>query len=1105
MKIKLLLVLTIALSCLTSFAQNTDGDSYANYNDLDDDNDGILDTDEANAATAGSFSWNHNATGSNINLDYINPNLAGWFLNGSSNESHNGITVNTTSSIDQVSNIASNTFTQAVTNGEYIQYSFTVSSAAIQTKLKRLRCYWPSESIGDSYQVGLKISDDNFVSSTLLNQDIDLARVPTANTYFTLFTGNYTLKQNTTYTVRIYMYNVNSGSSSNNYSIWDDFSVHVDSSQAKDTDNDGIFDHLDTDSDNDGCPDALEGDATNTQIGYSNLDINNRIIGGVDSNGIPTIASGGQDIGTSTDAYERATECNPCHSDNPEYVDTDGDTIGNFCDIDDDNDGILDTTECPSFSLNNLNALVGNESNLQVGAFLLNPNAINVNGVSYDVVVEITEMYKPTGTLEVYTSGSGTKNLRFKGIKSIEDPYVLYKISVVSSGSATVGTPQGTLVTLNDFTLNLPDLDSGSSQFSDLSGYETSNIPNQVLLGTEVYPAQFVNGGGPSSTFQIYGTDFDNGSEFSSNINYQMSLFYNSFSSQTFLFGVTGSNTNNSNRIFFNILRVACDPDNDNVSNEYDIDSDNDGIPDHVEAQPTIGYISPSGTGASMTDTNFDGLDDAFGASFISPQDTDQDGIPDYLDLDTDADGVPDIEENGMANTITLFSDADNDGLDIIFEGTNSNDPFDVNDDIDNPTDLSVLPDTDGDLSLGGDLDYRDNLDVFYPSASIDFDGVDDYLDTDPFITNWTRGTIMAWVKIENSSTGNLPTLHSIAGQESMRLYITKGRVPAFVVLTQAQITAASNYPADNIQVQPNPLDNIILDNNRWYHVAGVFDAASQTVKLYLNGKLLNTVTHPHLNSELLTTNFNGSQHIYSTRNFTIGRYPTNTSEAGFGHFGGHIDEVRIFNQALSDMQIQQMVHQEIENNGGNIKGKIIPKDIKDLESSAKVAWNDLEAYYPMTDIIDAGKTLDYSNNNHIGILHNITTVQPQTAPMPYVTSDHGDWTNQSTWLHGDVWDIVNPLELTDWSIIDVKHNIFTNYSNTSLGLIIDNNKTLTINGDNQINNSWYLELNGTLDLQDDSQLVQGIHSDLLTSANGRVLRRQEGTSNVYRYNYWSS
>ena len=97
----------------------------------------------------------------------------------------------------------------------------------------------------------------------------------------------------------------------------------------EDTDNDGIVDFLDLDSDNDGCPDAQEGGAffASTQIA------NDTLIGGIQANGVPTIAGTGQSVNFAQDSLS-----NSC-------IDTDMDGVPDVADIDDDNDGVLDIDE----------------------------------------------------------------------------------------------------------------------------------------------------------------------------------------------------------------------------------------------------------------------------------------------------------------------------------------------------------------------------------------------------------------------------------------------------------------------------------------------------------------------------------------------------------------------------------------------------------------------------------------------------------------------------------------------------------------------------------------------------------------------------------------
>ncbi len=121
--------------------------------------------------------------------------------------------------------------------------------------------------------------------------------------------------------------------------------------------------------------------------------------------------------------------------------------------------------------------------------------------------------------------------------------------------------------------------------------------------------------------------------------------------------------------------------DADPYPDYLDIDSDDDGIPDNIEAQTTAGYILPG-----IVDTDGDGLVNTydniigFGGSGIFVYDHDMDGTPDYRDADTDADGLADIVEgndfnlNGIADdNVTLTGlDTDGDGLDNRFDSLNS-------------------------------------------------------------------------------------------------------------------------------------------------------------------------------------------------------------------------------------------------------------------------------------------------------------------------------------------------------------------------------------------------------------------------------------------------
>jgi len=154
------------------------------------------------------------------------------------------------------------------------------------------------------------------------------------------------------------------------------------------------------------------------------------------------------------------------------------------------------------------------------------------------------------------------------------------------------------------------------------------------------------------------------------------------------------------------------------------LDADNDGIPDNVEAQPTIGYITPSGT-----DSDGNGLDDAYetvpgSGTGITPQNTDalfttSDTIPDYLDTDSDNEGANDTTEANLTLSGTVGANGLDNNIDTVDNWTDPNGSINV---------PSLLPDTDGDVNSGGDVDYRDNTNVLPDN---DGDGIADVNDLD--------------------------------------------------------------------------------------------------------------------------------------------------------------------------------------------------------------------------------------------------------------------------------------------------------------------------------------------------------------------------------------
>ncbi|WP_370480341.1 LamG-like jellyroll fold domain-containing protein [Tamlana flava] len=595
------------------------------------------------------------------------------------------------------------------------------------------------------------------------------------------------------------------------------------------------------------------------------------------------------------------------------------------------------------------------------------------------------------------------------------------------------------------------------------------------------------------------------------------------------------------------IRQTLCDMDHDTVADVFDLDSDNDGIPDVVEANPTAASLSEgkanlTGIG-SWVDANGNGMHDSLEA--IAAVDTDGDGIPDYIDLDSDNDGLFDVDEYGVVNSndasfqngdgdITgdgvgdgpeseTYREKDSDGdgaiegygdgiLDIydFHEGnTNYTDSYGNNSqgtaplyaldsdgdgipdykdpyndltstyDIDTVEIYAGLPNTAGVLDSTVDVDgdgimaSRDGDDTVFGSPrnldlsySLYFDGRNDYVEDANVIPSGSA-TLMAFVKSSGANTNGDDRI--ITGQSDFYIRVNDADNTVTAVSEGIAVTSTT-----------------ALTDGIWTHVAVTTEAGGDVV-LFINGI-----------EEARDTSSSGG--ISSASNFMIGRATTDNN-----YFNGEIDEVRVFDNALTTDELKRMVYQELDDTNSFNSGKIIPTDI-----SATLGTN-LAKYYKMDgyqdDILDDKKTgtIDVTGAK----MYNFKDIYFQRAPLPYETVADGNWTNSANWLNGDQWDIMskenNP---DDASIVHIKNNITLNgtYDTQGMvGLIVDSSQEFTIEADKGLYNSWYLELNGLIDLEGESQLVQTQDSYFSPTSSGNLERDQQGYSSTYLYDYWCS
>ena len=200
---------------------------------------------------------------------------------------------------------------------------------------------------------------------------------------------------------------------------------------------------------------------------------------------------------------------------------------------------------------------------------------------------------------------------------------------------------------------------------------------------------------------------------------------------------------------------VAFDIDRDGIPNVLDLDSDNDGIFDIVEAG--LGSYDTNGDGlfnnqdAGFQDSDLDGIADIVdvdqtGVVFY-PDDADGDLIYDPYDIDSDQDGIIDlVEGQNSQNFISLSgSDQDRDGIDDAFDPDQGGTPqgYQNTDNTDTPDFLDTDSNNDGILDTVDAYDTNNDgtADTVLANNDTDQDGLDDSFDITDTVFDSSNGS----------------------------------------------------------------------------------------------------------------------------------------------------------------------------------------------------------------------------------------------------------------------------------------------------------------------------------------------------------------------------
>jgi hypothetical protein len=281
-------------------------------------------------------------------------------------------------------------------------------------------------------------------------------------------------------------------------------------------------------------------------------------------------------------------------------------------------------------------------------------------------------------------------------------------------------------------------------------------------------------------------------------------------------------------------------------------------------------------------------------------------------------------------------------------------------------------------------------------SRALVLDGGDDYVNlTNPGVLHDTGNqTIEMWVKPANFN--NRSTLYHVVG------FNPPGTEIAITIESDGTVSysISGQYIGGNgFMLFPYQYDlstSKSLQANQWVHLAIVTDSINQNLYWYINGEKVNE-----------------SSINYPNNYFGYIDYAHIGERYGQEYFAGQIDEVRVWNVARTQQQIQENMNRQLTGSQTGLAG------------------------YWSFDQVNAGTVVDLSGNNHNGQLLNGAKLTDFATLKGTANVSVDEWSKQ--WTQGDINSIT-----TDGS------NNFYSAGNFS-GTINISGQALTSNGANDI------------------------------------------------------